>query len=240
MNNSIQMNNTILSNFKNMLSTEQGKDIPAFANGFLLFFTVLTVFVVPLFPLEYLNLLFSISISGIFFFAVLSLKNCIKNLLGVSVFLTIGIWIAFFSDSDAVRLVYRIFNFLFFFFLVGNLIKRVYSTATVSIRVIVDAITAYLLLGFALSLIVTIVSNRIPGAYNVSLVVDLEKGVLEPIQDNVYYTFMTFTTTGYGDITPVHPVSRSLSMFISVIGQLYIAVIISMLVGKYASTLKEK
>ena len=46
MNNSIQMNNTILSNFKNMLSTEQGKDIPAFANGFLLFFTVLTVFVV--------------------------------------------------------------------------------------------------------------------------------------------------------------------------------------------------
>lgn len=110
MNNSIQMNNTILSNFKNMLSTEQGKDIPAFANGFLLFFTVLTVFVVPLFPLEYLNLLFSISISGIFFFAVLSLKNCIKNLLGVSVFLTIGIWIAFFSDSDAVRLVYRIFK----------------------------------------------------------------------------------------------------------------------------------
>lgn len=42
MNNSIQMNNTILSNFKNMLSTEQGKDIPAFANGFLLFFTTLS------------------------------------------------------------------------------------------------------------------------------------------------------------------------------------------------------
>lgn len=207
---------------------------------FLLFFTVLTVFVVPLFSFEYINLLFPISISGIFFFAVLALKNCTKNLLGVSIFLTIGIWIAFFSDSDVIRLVYRILNFLFFFFLVGNLIKRVSSTTTVSVRVIVDAITAYLLLGFALSLIVTIVSNSIPEAYNVSLVVDLQKGVLEPIQDNIYYTFMTFTTTGYGDITPLHPVSKSLSMFISVIGQLYIAIIISMLVGKYASILKEK
>jgi hypothetical protein len=234
------MKNTILSNFKNMFSTDERNDKSAFANGFLLFFTILTVFVVPLFPLEYLNLLFSISISGIFFFSVLALKNIGKSLFRVSVFLTLGVWISFFSDSDVVKLVYRILNFLFFFYLVGSLIKRVSSTATVTVRVIVDAITAYLLLGFALSLIVTIVSNRIPGAYNVSLVVDIEKGVLEPIQDNIYYTFMTFTTTGYGDITPVHPVSRSLSMFISVIGQLYVAVIISMLVGKYASKLKEK
>lgn len=85
-----------------------------------------------------------------------------------------------------------------------------------------------------LYLIVIIVSNRIPGAYNVSLVVDIEKGGLEPIQDNIYYTFMAFTTTGYGDIAPTHPISKSLAVLISVSGQLYVAVIISMLVGKYA------
>jgi hypothetical protein len=223
-----------------MFSTDGRKNKSAFANEVLLFFTVVTVFVIPLFPLEYLNLLFAISISGIFFFAVLALKNRGRTLFRVSVFLTLGIWIAFFSDSDLVKLVYRILNFLFFFYLVGSLIKRVSSTATVTVKVIVDSITGYLLLGFALSLVVAIIANKIPNAYNVSFIVDLQAGNLEPIQDNIYYTFMTFTTTGYGDIAPTHPISRSLSMLISVIGQLYVAVIISMLVGKYASTVKEK
>jgi hypothetical protein len=43
------------------------------------------------------------------------------------------------------------------------------------------------------------------------------------------------TTVGYGDITPVSSAAKSLSNFISVSGQLYIAIIIAMLVGKFAS-----
>ena len=55
----------------------------------------------------------------------------------------------------------------------------------------------------------------------------------------LYYTFMTFTTTGYGDIAPTHPISKSLAVLISVVGQLYVAVVIAMLVGKYASSIKQ-
>jgi voltage-gated potassium channel len=51
-----------------------------------------------------------------------------------------------------------------------------------------------------------------------------------------YYTFVTYTSTGYGDITPILPSARSLATLISTTGQLYVAVIIAMLVGKFSST----
>ena len=49
-----------------------------------------------------------------------------------------------------------------------------------------------------------------------------------------YYTFVTYTSTGYGDITPTIPSTRSLATLISTTGQLYVAIIIAMLVGKFS------
>ena len=221
-----------------MFSTDGRKNKSAVANGMLLFFTIITVFVIPVFSGAYLNLFFSIAVTGIFFFAFLSLKNDKKSLIGISIFLTVALWVAFFSKFQIVNIIFRSLNFFFFIFLVLSLIKQVSSTATVTVKVIVDSIAAYLLLGFAFSLVVAIISTKIPGAYNTNFSANLDIDMLEPLQDNIYYTFMTFTTTGYGDITPTHPISKSLAVLISVSGQLYVAVIISMLVGKYASTKK--
>jgi len=234
------MKKFILKGFENRFPTDNRKNKSAVANGFLLFFTILTVFVIPVFPGAYLNLLFAIAITGIFFFAVLSLKSDKNSLISISVFLTLALWVAFFSKFQLVNIVFRALNFFFFIFLVLSLIKQVSSIATVTFKVIVDAITGYLLLGFAFSLIVAIISTKIPGAYNTNFSADLDRDTLEPLQDNIYYTFMTFTTTGYGDITPTHPISQSLAVLISVSGQLYVAVIIAMLVGKYASNIKSK
>lgn len=232
------MKKTFLKSLENRLSTEGRKNKSAVANGILLFLTILTVFVIPVFPGAYLSLLFSIAITGIFFFAFLSLKNDKNSLISISVFLTLALWVAFFSKFQIVNIIFRALNFFFFIFLVLSLIRQVSSTATVTVKVIVDAITGYLLLGFAFSLIVAIISTKIPGAYNTNFSANLDKDMLEPMQDNIYYTFMTFTTTGYGDISPTHPISKSLAVLISVSGQLYVAVIIAMLIGKYASSKK--
>jgi len=48
----------------------------------------------------------------------------------------------------------------------------------------------------------------------------------------VYYTFITMSTVGYGDITPRIPETQTLAYFLSVSGQLYVAIIIAFLVGK--------
>ena len=54
-------------------------------------------------------------------------------------------------------------------------------------------------------------------------------GALQP--KLVYFSFVTLTTTGYGDFTPVNPVARALSNLESLVGQLYPVVLIARLVA---------
>ncbi|MBA4317137.1 MAG: hypothetical protein C0412_01940 [Flavobacterium sp.] len=232
------MKKSFLSKLKDVFSTDGRKNKSAVANGILLFFSLVTVFVIPISPIEYLEFLFACSISGIVVFSVLSLKQNQKFTRSFAVFSLMVIWSSYFVDTIFFRLGFRFINFFFFLFLVFSLIRQISSIATVTFKVIVDSVTGYLLLGFAFSLIVTAISLSIPEAYSTSVSGDLETKFIEPIQNNIYYTFMTFTTTGYGDIVPTHPFSKSLAVLIGVSGQLYVAVIISMLVGKYASSKK--
>jgi Na+/H+-dicarboxylate symporter len=51
----------------------------------------------------------------------------------------------------------------------------------------------------------------------------------------MYYGFITMTTVGYGDILPLKPYTRSLATFIAVAGQFYMAIIVALLVGKFAA-----
>lgn len=232
------MKKSFWSKFSKMISTDEKETKSSLANGILLFFTLVTVFVIPISPIAYLEFLFTCSITGIVIFSVLSLRQKHKFIRIFAVFSLMFIWSSYFVDMKLFRLGFRFINFFFFLYLVFSLIKQISSIATVTFKVIVDSITGYLLLGFAFSLIVTAISLTIPGAYSASINGDLETKFIEPIQNNIYYTFMTFTTTGYGDIVPVHPFSKSLSVLIGVSGQLYVAIIISMLVGKYASAKK--
>jgi hypothetical protein len=47
----------------------------------------------------------------------------------------------------------------------------------------------------------------------------------------IYFSFVTLTTVGYGDILPIHPVARSLCNLESIIGQLYPATLLARLVS---------
>ena len=51
-----------------------------------------------------------------------------------------------------------------------------------------------------------------------------------------YFSFITLTTVGYGDIAPVAKVARMLAVMEAITGVLYMAVLISRLVGAYSST----
>jgi Ion channel len=93
----------------------------------------------------------------------------------------------------------------------------------------------------------TITSHRIQGAVAVYLLFGLAwasayewTALTHPDSFNgspasgaswIYYSFVTLTTMGYGDITPVHPVARSLAAAEALTGQLYIAILISRLVA---------
>jgi voltage-gated potassium channel Kch len=53
--------------------------------------------------------------------------------------------------------------------------------------------------------------------------------------DLTYYSFVTLTTLGYGDIAPITPLARSLAYLEAIVGQIYLTIIIARLVGLYIS-----
>ena len=48
-----------------------------------------------------------------------------------------------------------------------------------------------------------------------------------------YFSFISITTVGYGDITPLTALAQSLTLVLNVIGQFYLTIIIAVFVGKY-------
>ena len=51
----------------------------------------------------------------------------------------------------------------------------------------------------------------------------------------IYYSFVTMTTLGYGDITPKIHVAATLAYVQALIGQLYVAILIARLVSMYST-----
>jgi Ion channel len=94
---------------------------------------------------------------------------------------------------------------------------------------IFGAIVLYMLLGLMWAVAYAMVDRLVPHAFAGQLVHG------EGIADWVYFSFVTLTTLGYGDITPVARVVRSLAILEALIGQLYPAIIIARLVSLQGS-----
>ncbi len=199
-------------------------------NLVLIFFTV---FICPLFPSSYLVLLYPACFSGIFILVALSIEKNRKYNLAASVTLILLIWLGIVTEIHILRSITRILQFFFFIYLLLNMVSEIASITKVNMQVIINSITGYFLLGLAYCTMVMLVAALVPHSYNVVYKDILEN--YEPLKDYFYYAFITYTTTGYGDIVPLKPISKSLAILIGVSGQLYIAVIISMLIGKFSS-----
>lgn len=99
------------------------------------------------------------------------------------------------------------------------------------------AIVVYLLMGLMWSAAYELVFHIIPGAFHFAQAVPHE-GVGS--HSLVYYSFITLTTVGYGDITPVHPAARSLAVAEALAGQLYPAILIARLVSMELESRRRK
>ena len=130
------------------------------------------------------------------------------------------------TDFIYVQYLAQLTTNLFIIFLVGSVIRHMMNQKNVSIYTLVNALNGYLLLGIMFMSLVAFCDLYLPGSFNSSGNSDMEL---------VYYTLITLTTAGYGDITPQLPLAQSLAMLIAVMGQFYVAVVVAILVGKYAS-----
>lgn len=191
------------------------------------------VFFIPMLPVPYHLLAYNVLFSFIFILSALSLQHFgRRKVFLISLFLVSVTWVAFGIDLPGLLLASRTVQGLFFIFIVIRLIKQTAATQNVSVQVIADSINGYLLVGVIYSTVVYSVVRLHPEMFHFP---EGNTGNEVMMSQMFYYTFVTYTSTGYGDITPVSPGARSFATLISATGQMYVAIIIALLVGKFSS-----
>jgi hypothetical protein len=108
------------------------------------------------------------------------------------------------------------------------MLVQVFRSGPVTSYRIQGAIAVYLLLGLIFMLGYDLVYQTLPGSFRFAHGGD---EATHHMHDLAYYSFVTLTTIGYGDIVPAHPVARSLAMAEGLVGQLYPAILIARLVS---------
>ncbi len=107
---------------------------------------------------------------------------------------------------------------------------QVFRSGPVTVHRISGAVVVYLLLGVMWALLYQLLVFLEPGALQFPGSISTDQpAVLR--QALTYFSFVTLTTVGYGDITPVHPAAKLLVMYEALAGQLYPAIILARLVS---------
>lgn len=200
-------------------------------SGLLLF----RLFLVPFFPNDFQGLLFNIVGTLIYINLVLVVKKYREQVTIIVFVLFIFGWVLFFTGHEVLSTISSILNMLLFLSIVTVFITSLASTHQVNAKIILHAINGYLLLGviagIGIEIIMLVDSSAIAFPPQDA---HLANGV-NRLSEYQYFGLSTLTTLGIGEIVPVSAIARSFVTLLTMAGQLYLAIIIAMLVGKYAT-----
>jgi hypothetical protein len=108
------------------------------------------------------------------------------------------------------------------------LFRYVFTSTSVTGDVIYGAVAIYFLLSFLFVPLYGMLEIASPGSF-----VDNATGMPVRWQQLVYYSLITLSSTGYGDIVPVNPWARMLAGLEATIGIMYVAILVARLVSLY-------
>lgn len=145
------------------------------------------------------------------------------------VLITLGVQIvlfsvlrAFFSRNYLIAL-HLAPAILLYIIVIILILKQILTTNEVTAGLIYGAISTFLLVGILWAALYILVELFVPGSFS---------GATTET-DLVYFSLITLTTVGFGDISPVSILARRLAVLEAAAGCVYIGVIIALIVGKY-------
>jgi hypothetical protein len=107
--------------------------------------------------------------------------------------------------------------------------KHVFGGTKIDRNLLFGAMCVYLLMGLIWAILYGLIFQFLPGSFYGIQGIDGKA----PMDTLLYYSFVTLASLGYGDITPVAPLARTLAYLEVVSGQLYIAIMLAGLVGLF-------
>tara|TARA_B110000467_G_scaffold149171_1_gene155614 strand:+ start:216 stop:890 length:675 start_codon:yes stop_codon:yes gene_type:complete len=114
--------------------------------------------------------------------------------------------------------------------------KQVLFTGDIDGNKILGAICLYLLMGLIWAVMYTLLQLNFANGFND---INNSNQWFELFPDFIYFSFVTLTTLGFGDISPALPLARFLVYFEAIVGQFYLAVLVASLVGSHMANINK-
>jgi voltage-gated potassium channel len=135
----------------------------------------------------------------------------------------ISVWASIFLDFRPLGLIYL----FFILYTTVVIIYNVIISKEININVIFGSIAGFLLMGVVGAAICMTLETSIPGSFTMA------EGLGKTPPTFYYFSIITMTSLGYGDITPATDIARAISVYLVLFGQFYLAIQVAILVGKF-------
>jgi hypothetical protein len=146
----------------------------------------------------------------------------------------VSVWSGYFVESNSVVVVGTVCGVVFFAYMIVNILLFIYKQDEVSRDLIAGAAVVYLLMAMMWTFIYRVVEIAHPGSFTISATDIHERLRL------TYFSLVTITTLGYGDIVPTTGLASSLATLEAVVGQLYLVTTVAWLVGVRVTQSRER
>jgi voltage-gated potassium channel len=140
-----------------------------------------------------------------------------------------------FTDWPAVPMVGLVVCLVFYCGMAYTAARQVLFSGRIDHNTIIGTVSIFLLLGLIWALMYLITLEYWPGGING---IDV-RNWNDNLGSAIYFSFITMTSTGYGDITPVLPVTRTLAYMQAITGTFYMAVLVAHLISAFSRAAKQ-
>lgn len=148
-------------------------------------------------------------------------------------------WIGYFTSIRGLSFTARLFSGLFLAHVIRIIVRHMIHTRKVNANLIFGAISVYLLMGLFWATAYSALEVAQPESFNIKPLNVADGAATAPetvaLYRFTYYSLVTLTTLGYGDIVPVTPSAQVASSLEAVVGQLYLTILVAGLVGLHVS-----
>lgn len=197
-------------------------------NYFYFMVSLLLMIIVPPFSLllESRDLLLNLSfglviLMGVFYTTTNFKQFILFSVLGIILF---GLFLLSQEDQTFTYLT-PIMVLVYFAGVFRNLIRHIFQVKEIGLNEVYASISGYLVLGIIVTPFFFIIEHVLPQSFNIPENAEF--------YDFIYFSYITLTTVGFGDITPVHHLAKSFTILVSIFGQLYLTILVAIIIGKY-------
>ena len=208
-------------------------------------FLLLTVLIVALIVLvPFIEGFIRLKLSANLFFSIIFISTIYaasqkRNHIIISVILAIptilSLWSKDIAISNTLITIGYICGVILFSFAVILILKYIFSEQVVTRQTISAAVVVYLLIALMWTFIYRLIAMLYPASFAIA-----HTKLLDAENIYLYFSLVTITTLGYGDITPIGSQAISLSVLEAITGQIYLVVVIAWFVGLYVSKKSSK